>query len=64
MNIEIWKGDSIIYNAPEVDSSDSTLRKVKDKEFFNSLIHSGVDLVEVVDIVCLGARSPGKIRPP
>ena len=54
----------IIYNVPEEDSSDSVLRKAKDKEFFDSLIHSiGVGSVEVVDIVRLGARSPGKIRP-
>ena len=54
----------IIYNAPETESTDSTLRKSEDKKFLDTLINSiGADPVDIVNIVHLGAKSSGKFRP-
>ena len=45
-------------------STESSQRKVEDREFFNSLIdHIGIDPVDVTDVVRLGAKTSDKLRP-
>ena len=54
----------IISNAPESESTDSALGKSEDKKFFDSLMDSiGVGPVDIVNIVHLGTKSSGKLRP-
>ena len=54
----------IVYNVPEPESANSTVRKASDRDFFNSLVNTiGVGPVDIADIVRLGSKTPNKIRP-
>ena len=63
-DIERRQWNLIISNAPESESTDSALGKSEDKKFFDSLMDSiGVGPVDIVNIIHLGAKSSGKLRP-
>lgn len=63
-DMERRKWNLIIFNVPESKSIESSQRKAEDREFFNSLINDiGVDPVDVIDVVRLGAKTPNKLRP-
>ena len=63
-DMERRKWNLIVFNAPEPKSTESSQRKAEDREFFNSLIdHIGIDPVDVIDVVRLGAKTSDKLRP-
>ena len=68
MNIVTWKGESawnlIAFNVLESKSIGSSQRKAEDRENFKSLIDdTGLDSIEIIDAVRLGASTPNKFHP-
>ena len=62
-DMERRKWNLIVFIVPESKAIESSQRKTEDREFFNSLIDDiGVNLVDVIDVVRLGAKTPNKLH--
>ena len=58
------KWNLIVFNVPESKSTESSQRNAEDTDFFKSIINDvGVDSVEIINVVRLGASAPNKLRP-
>ena len=63
-DLERRKWNLIVFNVPESKSTESSQRNAEDRDFFKSIINDvGVDSVEIIDVVRLGASTPNKLRP-
>ena len=63
-DLERRKWNLMFFNVPEHNSVESSQRKVKDRDFVNSLVDSiGAGPIDIVDVVRLGAKASNKPRP-